>query len=244
MDINSTPRSTKIHGVIVSLLVVLLLTSLSAVGLLVMRSTSAPTTTELTAACQAEVQAAVLDGAREITRVCKPDTAVEPTLGEVPGLAGGVGFNYPLGWSVETKRLDTAATNGGISWRAKLVQGYFASCDSCDGPFIDIAMLVGAKSDPTVASYPDFNAFLQHYYGDPINYTHLVISPSKDVGGERYTVTGSQTGLFSGPFEAIWFEGKTHYANITFLDDDLVSTANNEAWTIVKESLDFSGVQQ
>jgi type II secretory pathway pseudopilin PulG len=235
----------KPHGLIIGLLFAILLLTLAVVAIVVMNAKTKVTEQAYSMACKAQVEAAVLDGAREITRACQTDNPTPTvTTGQVPPGEGIVGFDYPLGWSVETTFLEPTSGNGSTTWVAKMVPGYFSSCNGCDGPFIDISMYVGSRSYAEITKHTDFNAYLQSYYSDSNVFKNIAITPSKDVGGERYTVTGTSEGLYSGPFETIYFEGSSLYASLTFMDSDTASSVTNEAWTIVKESLDFSGLQK
>ena len=253
MELEPAPRQTKIHGLIIGLMVVIILLSLVAVGAIMMTQTTSTSPEAVAKACQAEVQSAALDATREITRACQTDSntsASATTTGHVPAVDSGLGFDYPLvGWSVRTERAEmySGAENAPnyVLWNAALVPGYLAICHGCDGPLIDISMAVGSKSAPPVSTFPNFSDYLNSIYpANDIGYSNIKISASKDVGGERYTVTGHLDGLYTGDFEAIYFEGPTKWASITFLDTNNNKTDTNDAWTIVKDSLDFSGIQQ
>lgn len=241
MPIEQTPPRSKVHGLIITLLFALLLLSLAAVALLVATQKTAPGKNDLSLACKTEVQSAVLDATREITRACKPDTTPSvPTTGTVPARTGTVGFIYPLGWSVKTESRATGNTN----WIAQLVPGYFSMCVDCDGPFIDINLAVSNKNDPAVTKFQDFNAYLQAYYSSAEIYTNIIITPTTEVTGTRYTVTGAMNGMYTGSFETVYFETATKYAQATFVDTDSASQTTNAAWKIVKDSLDFSRIEE
>jgi hypothetical protein len=148
-----------------------------------------------------------------------------------------VGFSYPAGWSVST----TTSPAERITWRASLVPGYFTLCNECDGPFVDISLQSGSKSDPAVAAQPTFDDYLKTIYTAENGFSDVSIERATD-SGKRYTVTGKLTGLYDGTFETIYHEGTTHWASAFYLDRDLAETATNEGWKIVKDSLNFSGI--
>lgn len=231
------------YGLITGLLFCLLLLSIADAAILVASKKNAPNTSTMTEACTSQVQSAVLDATREIVRSCQDDkaeTLENATTGSVPALDGQLGFDYPLGWSL-TSMFSHLGTS---TWDASLVPGYFIYCEGCDGPIIDVSMHVGAISALDATASTDFNAYLAKLYANTDTYTNVVITPTKDVGGERYTITGTMNGMYSGPFETIYFTGKTKYGSITYLDKDLASDSTNAAWAIIKDSLDFSGIQQ
>lgn len=231
------------YGLITGLLFLILLLSVADAAILVASKRTAPNAAAMTEACTSQVQSAVLDATREIVRSCqtgKSETPASPTTGSVPALDGQLGFSYPLGWSV-TSMFSHLGTS---TWDASLVPGYFIYCEGCDGPMIDISMHVGEIIALDAQASTDFNAYLAKLYANPENYSNIIITPTKDVGGERYTITGTMNGMYSGPFETIYFTGKSKFGSITFLDKDLTSNSTNADWEIIKDSLDFSGIQQ
>ncbi len=232
--------SSKPHGLVIGLMFAVLLLSLVAVAVLVTTEGKISTTDEYVAACKSQVEGAVLDATREIARICTDGGEVAPEIGTVPSSPGAVGFDYPLGWSVElrTNVVDTLTT-----WSAKLVPGVLAYCEGCDGPFIDITMQVGSKAHPVIAERASFYDYLLNVYTVEKGYSQINIQLSPDNSGTRYVVTGQVEGLWSGPFEAIYFEGATEWARVTFTDADPIDTAGNKGWAIIKESLDFSSIR-
>ncbi|MDQ5951990.1 MAG: hypothetical protein QG626_117 [Patescibacteria group bacterium] len=231
------------YGLITGLLFCLLLVSIADAAILIASKKTAPNTNTMAEACTSQVQSAVLDATREITRSCQSnqtEVPAFPTMGSMPALDGQLGFEYPLGWSAAS----TTSRTDSPMWDASLVPGYFAYCDGCDGPIIDILMHVGEISSLEPLATTDFNAYLAKLYSTENGYSAVAISPTKDVGGERYTITGMIDGMYSGPFETIYFTGKTKYASITFLDKDETNNDTNIDWERIKDSLDFSGIQQ
>jgi hypothetical protein len=228
--------ATKSHGLVIGLVFALLLLTLIGVGAVILTNRNVPSSEEYAAACKSQVESAVLDGAREITRACTV-TEVQATE-NVPAPGNGIGFDYPADWSVTIN--PTAAER--VTWRASLVPGYFYFCEGCDGPFIDISMQAGSLSDGAIAAQADFNAYLLTIYTASNGFSEVAIKQAADGSGTRYNVSGQLTGLYEGPFETIYYEGTTNWASAFFLDRDVEDTVSNKGWEIVKGSLDFSNI--
>jgi hypothetical protein len=230
---------SKPHGLVIGLVFIVLLLTLVAVGLLVSTQKSPVSPDEYTAACKTEVQSAVLDATREITRVCNDGGEPAPAIGTVTTEQGRIGFDYPLGWSVELRSREITITN----WSAQMVPGVLAYCEGCDGPFIDVGMQVGNKSHPVISARADFHAYLLSVYTTDKGYHDINITQSTVDGGTRYVVTGRIEGLWAAAIEDIYYEGVTEWAGAFFMDADSTDTAGNEGWAIIKESLDFSSIK-
>lgn len=227
---------SRFHELILGLLFVILLGTLTMVGLLVSRPKPEPPAVTAVA-CQSYIDAAVADAGEGCEIQAEPNEPMQAQ--SVPAREGRVGFVFPVEWSTLTgNNISTQP-----SWYAHLMYGHIPMCDACDGPLLDVSMAVADKKTLPASNYADFHAYVVSQYTDP-SYSNVVITPSDDVGGERYTVTGQQNGLFVGPFEAIYFEGPNLYASIIFLDKDVDDMKINEGWEIIKDSLDFSGLQQ
>lgn len=227
----------RVHGAVIGLIFVILLLTLLAVGVVVATARTSPATKDYAAACKAQVQDAVLAGAREITRTCA-QTSETPTSTAVAAQDGQIGFSYPLGWSA----VGTWNRQEPVFWNAQIMPGFINQCDGCDGPFPDISLFVGQKSEPAIVAQKTFSDYVTaQYTGD--GYTGVVIKTSTQGTGTLYTVTGAMAGMITGPFEAVIYEGATEWASATFLDKDTTKTDTNEAWTLVKGSLDFSKIK-
>lgn len=229
----SLPKKSSVHGVIIGLLFALLLGTLAVVALLVSGFETKSDDAILVGSggsCDNEVMAA--------NNACEAQRAADALAfqGQVPARNGVVGFEYPAGWSAI---VGINITNG-RTWHAQLVPGYFYQCDDCDGPARDIVITVNDKAELNLGTQ-SFADYVSTQYSSPDN-SNVVITPANDDSDQRYTVTGHMDGLRSADFESIYFEGSTDYAVVTFLDLYPTSTATNDGWEIVKESLDFSGI--
>ncbi|MFZ2681648.1 MAG: hypothetical protein WAZ14_00930 [Patescibacteria group bacterium] len=236
MDNSPLPGTNSKHVVMIAMLFGVLLLTLAAVAMIVTNKQAQPSEASYALACKAEVENAVLDATREIARTC---TVKSPeTLVQVPAQENTLGFAYPRGWSAQTVRRPF----GPQSWTAQVVPGYFAGCEECDGPAIDVTMTVGNLSLTEAAPAPSLNDFLISEYADGNIYTNIVIDTA-EANNHKYTVTGRMDGLFTAPFEAIYY-GSTNnpntWARIVFIDLDLNETVSNDGWAQIKASIDTS----
>ncbi|MEK7183599.1 MAG: hypothetical protein AAB776_03125 [Patescibacteria group bacterium] len=231
--------SSKPHGLVIGLMFAVLLLSLVAVAVLVTTEGKISTTDEYVAACKSQVEGAVLDATREIARVCTDGGEIAPAVGTVTTDQGRIGFDYPIGWSVELRSYGIEPA----SWSAAMVPGVFMFCEGCDGPFIDVSMQVGSKSHPVISARANFNAYLLSVYTTDKGYKNINITQMAENGGTRYVVTGQIEGLWAGPIEDIYYEGETDWAGAFFMDADPGDTVGNDGWEIIKESLDFSSIR-
>ena len=239
MPTKKTSAPSRLQPVILGLLVLVLFGTMALIGILV---TDKGAKTDIigadAASCQEYVKAA--QAAEQNTCEPKNNVMTAKETDDVPAGDGSLGFLFPSSWSVITGN-DNPESNW--SWYAKLVPGYFFMCEGCDGPFLPITMNVGLKSDASVTAYATFSEYVAAQFTDP-SYTDVEISATKDVGGERYTVTGTLNGLYTGPFEIIYFEGSAKYGVIRYFGSAKDNADNDLAWRTVKDSLDFSGIQR
>jgi hypothetical protein len=234
-QLQATPPHSRLHGVIIGLLFVILLGTLAVVGLLVTQPKPQAVGVDAEA-CEKYVVAAEEESENACEQLREQDR--EARIGNVAAHEGIVGFDYPPGWSVTT----TTSPAERVTWRASLVPGYFTLCNECDGPFVDISMQVGSMTDPAVVSAATFHDYLLTIYTASNGFSDVEITRATD-SGKRYTVTGKLTGLYDGTFETIYHEGTNLWASAFYLDRDAAETATNEDWELVKGSLNFSGIK-
>lgn len=230
--------SARRQSLIIGLLFFVLVLSLAAVTILVMTKKLAPTTDSVAQACKVQVEGAVLDATREIARSCQGNNAEVTTLPatqHVPTTDASPGFDYPTDWSVRA-----GVSSQDVRWSAKLVPGYFFECEGCDGPAINVSMLMNSKTNPEVTSQTTFESFVRSQYADPLAFQNVQMQKIALASSTQYIVTGQTLGLYDANFETLFFEGATTYLTVTYLDLDATETTTNTAWTIIKNSLDVS----
>jgi|GEM_PF-2543309 len=246
MTPDQSPAPSKPHGLVIGLIFAVLLLTLVAVAFMVTTQGKITTSDEYIAACKTQVAGAVLDATREIARVCTDGSKVAPITESVPASGNTMGFDYPADWSVAIYPTPAEA----ITWRASLVPEYFYFCEGCDGPFIDISLQVGNMADPAIAAQPSFRDYLNTIYTAENGFSDVTITTTSAFR-THHEVTGKLDGLYQGTFEAVYRSDIGLYKDGTlqdgqwtsafYLDRDPIENATNDAWLIVKGSLDTSG---
>ncbi len=234
---NSKASSNLNFGLSLAAIFVLLFLTITVLTVTITKQKDSLTTKDIAAICGGQVQTAVLNGVKAITDVCEPTAEPEPSTNSVISTGSGVGFEYPLGWSVITRnnRIDS-------TWTAQLTQGYFNFCEFCDGPFVEINLRQADKTAPEVTAQPNFEAYINSVYSSDNAVSNVSVTKTNAANGTQYVITGHRDGLFTGDFEAIYFEGSSNWAMAEFIDARTDSQADNEAWNVVKNSLDFSEI--
>lgn len=234
-----TPNG-KLGGSVPLVFLTLLLT-LVAVGVVVTTQKAAPKPEVYAAACKDQIESAVLDGVREITRTCQDKQPVTPPTHTTKVLASDnrIGFAYPDGWST---RVNIDAT-GATPWKADLVPGPFITAEGTEGQFIDITLTSGLLSVPAIQAVPSFTDYLNTYFAGTNGFSEISITQVAEGTATRYQITGFINLFGLHPFEAIYYTGSMSWASATFMDSDANNTNTNDVWELIKDSLDFSGIK-
>jgi hypothetical protein len=230
---------TSLGGVVPLVFLILILT-LGVVGYSV-STLQKPVRPEVySAACEASVQSAVLDGSREIARACSSQApAAAQKVTTVPAREGAIGFDYPEAWSA---RLIIDASSP-TPWTAELVPGPFVQAEGTEGQRLDIRLQQGTLTAPNIQAQPTFLAYLQSLYSAELGYSQIAIDSVSEGTAMRYKITGTVNLFEPLLFEAIYYTANQSWANAVFIDTDSTSTSTNDAWEIIKTSLDFSGIK-
>ena len=200
------------------------------------------TTQDIASICGGQVQTAVMNGVQTVTESCnQPEDEPTPPTGTVtvPASEGTVGFDYPLGWSVMItgdKLNDT--------WNVQATEGYFNTCAACEGNATEVRMYRSPKaSNQDFVAAGSIETYLTNNYLEYPNYSNVTMTAATLGEGILYKLTGSArpSPALSGPFEILIFESPNYLTEIVFNDSDTTQT-DNEAWQIIKDSLDFSGI--
>lgn len=228
------------HSLILALLFLTLLASLGMLAMVVMTSRNQPSNEEIVATCARQSAMSAATASQAITNACSGDKA--QALKAVIATNSYPGFSYPADWSAFSQ---DNLSNQVISNATYLNPSIIHFCDGCDGPVLSITMstqeidLATLDSGGPATSFDDFAT--NHYYKDP-NYTNMVMNKTSLGAGTLYTYKGHEDGMFNGDFETLVYAGKETWVRVTYLDLDDSETATNDAWTIVKGSLDFSQI--
>lgn len=228
------------HGLLLSLLFLVLVASLGVLTLVFMMKREQLSENEVISLCAQRAAASAATATQSIANACDDDNETVSLMSvaaanEVPG------FSYPETWSAVHQ--DTYV-GPDLRHTFYLNNGLILFCEACDGPAFPITMtsekinLATLDSGSPVVSFADFAN--NRYYSDPNIYTNVIKSSAAEGTGTRYTYTGYEDGLFSGNFETIVYEGAEYWVRVTYFDQDPAETETNNAWELVKESLDFS----
>ncbi len=169
-----------------------------------------------------------------------------PVNGIVEGNPLVPGFSYPEGWHVYGAVSYLPQGNGTFATMqsTSIDRDPIFYCGDCDGPAIDVSIKTGDKESivkkGTAATHTE--AYLRQFDDEEI-YTDIVTSRSTLPNGILTKVTGNLNGLWVGSFEEWVFEGTENMSVVMAMDHDAASAIDNDGWTIVKNSLDFSEIK-
>lgn len=239
----NTPHS-KVHIWIVMLLAWLIVLAMATIGILVVDDDKTDPE-ELAAACQNAITngvSAQLDDISDACLAALDDGKAEKDADEtekVSASATTVGFEYPADWTAVMR--DTTH-NALQSFMTHLDPGFIFFCDGCDGPMVPITIRAEVKDSALLEQYGSYKAYYQALYAEE-TYSGMTSSEQALANGTMYTYAGRANGL-GGPsdVESIHFEGATWVVSVYFDETD-DGAEYDDAWKIVKESLDFSLIE-
>lgn len=239
-----TQPHSKIHTWIIVLLGWIVVLSLATLVLTFGKNDGA-SADDVSTACQDAVNSSIVENATAIADSClaaleegKPEGNDEPE--SVSASSTMVGFEYPSDWTAAMR--DTTYESR-QSFTTHLDPGFIFFCDGCDGPMVPITIRTEAKDPAVAANFGSYKGYWQQIYAESTSYPSVTNSETVMSNGTLYTFSGRANGL-GGPadFEALHFEGATWVATV-FFDEFDDGDEYDDAWELVKNSLDFSLIQ-
>lgn len=232
-------QAKSVHGLILGLLFTILVASLGVLTLVFLMDKDEPSESELVAMCARQAAASAATATQSITNACDDDEDTVELESFAPS-PSWPGFSYPADWSAMSKDDDAS---GQLANTVYLNEEIIYFCMGCDGPLLPITMVTQEIKLTTIDNggpVASFDAFATKYYQEPTIYTDLETSKTTVGTGTLYTYKGHQDALHAGDFETLIYQGTEKWVRVTYVDVDSTETETNEAWEVVKESLDFS----
>ncbi len=236
-------NSTPLHGAILSLLFLTLAASLGVVGLLFLLNKTQPSNEQIVSLCANQASASAATAAQMIANACNDEGELVVVEQFVPAINRRPGFAYPSTWSVLSQDFILDKKFGNIVY---LNENFIHFCTECDGGQTPIMIRTSqfdlAKDIPS-QTFKSFEEMLNYEFSQPW-YSEIKITKEALDNGTLYIVSGHIDGLYSGDFESYIYQGPSVWqSRATFTDTDPDNRITNDAWEIVKRSLDFSLIQ-
>lgn len=237
------PTHSKIHTWIIVLLGWIVILSLVTLGVTIAKNGDTGTSTsELANACQNAIVSGIMQQGDTIAESCLSALEEGKAQGEteseqVQASSIMAGFVYPFDWTAIM--LDTSI-NDQERFTLFLDPTYIYLCDDCDGPNVPIVLHAETKDPNVIAQHGSYAKHWEALYSDAL-YSNITITNKALPNGTVYTITGRTDGL-GGPanFEKIAFEGSQRVATAYYSVADDETNDYEDAWSTVKNSLDFS----